>query len=100
MGSTSLKSRIGKSRSGCGTTERPRRFLRRPRTLYGLRELRRSMIGWSMPSSVIDVRTAEELGLEKLPLYSVCPTCQGTGRAERSEWKDPIVQSRDINAEK
>jgi len=58
------------------------------------------MIGWSMPSSVIDTRAAEELDLEKLPLYNVCPTCQGTGRAERSERKGSIIPSGDKNAEK
>jgi hypothetical protein len=38
------------------------------------------MIGWSDPSTPIDVQAAKELGLEQLPLYEVCPSCQGTGK--------------------
>ena len=42
------------------------------------------MIGWSDPSSVVDIYAAEELGLEQLPLYDVCPTCNGNGKMDRS----------------
>jgi hypothetical protein len=52
------------------------------------------MTGWSKPSSASDIRAAEEFGLEELPLYDVCPTCQGTGRAERSQWKGTIIPER------
>ena len=58
------------------------------------------MIGWSKPSSATDIRAAEEFGLEELTLYDVCPTCQGTGRAERSEWKGAVIGKGDMNAEK
>jgi hypothetical protein len=57
------------------------------------------MIGWSKPSSAIDIR-GEEFGLEELPLYDVCPTCGGSGRAERSAWKGSIIEKRNKNAGK
>jgi len=49
---------------------------------YGAR-----MIGWSEPTNEIETKAAEELGIEQLPLYETCPTCKGTGKAERSKWK-------------
>jgi hypothetical protein len=51
---------------------------------YGAR-----MIGWSKPVNEIDAKASEELGLEQLPFYEVCSTCQGTGKAERSKWQLP-----------
>jgi hypothetical protein len=45
------------------------------------------MIGRSNPTNEIDIKAASELGLEQLPLYEICPTCDGTGRAERSRWR-------------
>jgi hypothetical protein len=44
------------------------------------------MIGWSNPTNEIEVKAATELGLTQLPLYEVCRTCEGTGRAERPRW--------------
>jgi DnaJ-class molecular chaperone len=38
------------------------------------------MIGWSDPVTPGDTQAAEELGLERLPMYDVCPTCKGTGK--------------------
>ena len=38
------------------------------------------MISWSDPSSAADLQSGEELGLEQLPLYDVCPTCGGSGK--------------------
>jgi len=49
---------------------------------YGAR-----MIGWSKPTNEIYTNAAEELGVDQLPLYETCPTCNGTGKAERSKWK-------------
>ena len=45
------------------------------------------MIGWSKPTNEIEVKAAEEHGIEQLPFYETCPTCKGTGKADRSEWK-------------
>lgn len=42
--------------------------------------------GWSDPSEA-ERPAANERGLEQLPLYVVCPTCGGTGRADRSTWQ-------------
>jgi len=33
----------------------------------------------------IDARAAAELGVEELPVYDVCPSCNGSGKAERSK---------------
>jgi hypothetical protein len=44
------------------------------------------MTGWTQPLPE-EVRVAKELNVERLPLYSVCETCHGTGRAPRSEWR-------------
>jgi hypothetical protein len=49
---------------------------------YGAR-----MIGWSKPTNEIDNKAAEEFGIEQLPLYETCPTCSGTGKADRSKWR-------------
>lgn len=49
------------------------------------------MIGWSSPQTPEEVENARELGLEELPLYEVCPTCKGTGGAERSQWQGSIT---------
>jgi hypothetical protein len=49
------------------------------------------MTGWSKPCTSEDIQAAEGLGVEELPLYDVCPTCNGTGRAERSQWKGSIT---------
>ena len=37
------------------------------------------MIGRSKPVNEIDARAAAELGVEELPVYDVCPTCNGSG---------------------
>jgi hypothetical protein len=44
------------------------------------------MVGWSDPITEIDIQGAEEIGLSQLPLYAVCQTCKGTGKAERAVW--------------
>jgi hypothetical protein len=44
------------------------------------------MIGWSKPANEIDTKAAEEFGIGELPLYETCPTCNGTGKADQSEW--------------
>jgi hypothetical protein len=38
------------------------------------------MIGWSDPATSEDLEAVRALNLEQLPLYDVCPTCQGTGK--------------------
>jgi hypothetical protein len=45
------------------------------------------MIGWSKPANEIDIKADEEFGIDELPLYETCPTCGGTGKAERSKWR-------------
>jgi hypothetical protein len=45
------------------------------------------MIGWNKPSSETDAKAAAEFGLEELPLYDICPTCNGSGKADRSNWR-------------
>jgi len=45
------------------------------------------VIGWSKPANEIDANAAAELGLAELPLHDVCPTCHGSGMAERSKWR-------------
>jgi hypothetical protein len=37
------------------------------------------MIGWSDPSGEDELRAAEELYVEQLPVYDVCPQCGGSG---------------------
>ncbi len=49
---------------------------------YGAR-----MIGWSNPTNEIEVKAAVELGVDQLPLYETCRTCNGIGKADRSEWR-------------
>jgi ribosomal protein L32 len=49
------------------------------------------MIGWSKPANEIDIKAAEEFGIDELPLYETCPTCGGTGKAERSKWRGPVL---------
>lgn len=44
------------------------------------------MIGWSAPS-VAETKTSNALGVNELPLYGICPTCCGSGKADRSKWK-------------
>jgi hypothetical protein len=39
------------------------------------------MIGWSDPRSADEVQAAENLNLEQLPVYEVCPACGGSGAA-------------------
>ena len=41
------------------------------------------MIGWSEPSSD-EIQIAEELNVDKLPLYETCSACAGTGKADGS----------------
>ena len=43
-------------------------------------------IGWSPPSEA-ETEGASELGLDELPLYEECETCEGTGKADRSKWR-------------
>ena len=43
-------------------------------------------IGWSEPSEM-EIEAANERGMKLLPLYEVCPTCDGTGKADRSKWE-------------
>jgi len=38
------------------------------------------MIGWSQPVNADEFQATQELNLEELPLYAVCPLCGGTGR--------------------
>ena len=42
--------------------------------------------GWSQ-STEAELEAANEQGLEELPIYHVCPTCGGAGKADRSEWQ-------------
>ena len=44
------------------------------------------MVGWSDPTNEVEAKAAEEQGLSQLPLWAVCQTCAGTGKAERSRW--------------
>jgi hypothetical protein len=44
------------------------------------------MVGWSDPTNEIELKAAEELGSSQLPLWAVCQTCGGSGKAERSRW--------------
>src|SRR5580698_1283237 len=44
------------------------------------------MVGWSDPIAEIDINAADELGISQLPLYEVCKTCSGTGKADKSRW--------------
>ena len=37
------------------------------------------MIGWSPPVNAREIETAQELGLEELPLYGPCQHCRGSG---------------------
>ena len=37
------------------------------------------MVGWSDPIDEDERRAAEELNLEQLPVYEVCPACGGSG---------------------
>jgi hypothetical protein len=48
------------------------------------------MVGWSDPVTEIDIKAADELGLSQLPLYEVCQTCGGTGKAEKSRWVQKV----------
>jgi hypothetical protein len=45
------------------------------------------MIGWSDPTNAIDLKAAEAFGLTQLPLYEICRTCGGSGKAPRSHWR-------------
>jgi hypothetical protein len=38
------------------------------------------MIGRSDPATPVDIQSAGELGLEQLPPYDLCPTCQGSAK--------------------
>jgi hypothetical protein len=42
------------------------------------------IIGWSEPSAD-ERQIADELNVDKLPFYEICPACAGTGAANRSE---------------
>ena len=42
-------------------------------------------IGYSHPSES-ETEAANELGREQLPVYGVCATCGGTGKADRAKW--------------
>ena len=53
------------------------------------------MIAWSKPANELDINAAAELGLDELPLYDTCPTCNGTGRAARSDWRKSPEICRD-----
>jgi hypothetical protein len=44
------------------------------------------MTGWSVPRPQ-EVEVAKGLNVERLPVYSVCDTCHGTGRSPRSKWR-------------
>ena len=41
------------------------------------------MIGWSDPKGADEIRAAEDLNMEQLPVYEVCPQCRGTGRSPK-----------------
>jgi hypothetical protein len=43
------------------------------------------MIGWSDPFSSVDIQAAKELKLEQLPVYEICPTCDGKGKPKSSK---------------
>ncbi len=38
------------------------------------------MVGWSDPLTAVDIEAAREMNLQQLPLYDVCPRCNGTGK--------------------
>ncbi len=39
------------------------------------------MVGWSPPTSLDEIASAEKHGLEELPVYDVCAICIGTGKS-------------------
>jgi len=41
------------------------------------------MIGWRDANGADEVRAAEELSLEQLPFYDVCPQCGGSGTSAK-----------------
>lgn len=47
---------------------------------FDCRGLGANMIGWSDPIMPLDIQAATGLGLEQLPLYDICPACQGTSK--------------------
>jgi hypothetical protein len=49
------------------------------------------MVGWSDPADGEEVAAAKALEVEQLPVFAVCTTCDGTGKADRSKWKKPAA---------
>lgn len=45
------------------------------------------IVEWRSPIDRIDVERAAALGIEKVPIYERCSTCGGSGKANRSQWK-------------
>jgi hypothetical protein len=49
------------------------------------------MIGWSEPRDEKEGEAAKALNVTELPVYEVCSTCRGSGKADRSSWKKPTL---------